>query len=133
MYLGVLFTFLSPHKEVKYTELELCRKAVVAHGYPPSPQSKYVVNFPVFPPECPRRQEDFQNVQQRFFVRAIIFFGLVLVILISSVTNRYRLFSAVTLCDPNPCKNGATCVAAAGRYRCICPQGKSGPDCEESK
>ena len=40
-------------------------------------------------------------------------------------------FAAVTLCDPNPCKNGATCVAAGGGYRCICPPGKAGPDCEE--
>ena len=39
---------------------------------------------------------------------------------------------AVTLCDPSPCKNGATCVVAGGTYRCICPQGKAGPDCEES-
>ena len=40
-------------------------------------------------------------------------------------------FSAVTLCDPNPCKNGATCVTEGGRYRCICPPGRAGPDCEE--
>ncbi|NXN30274.1 FA9 factor, partial [Nycticryphes semicollaris] len=33
-------------------------------------------------------------------------------------------------CDPNPCKNGATCKDAVSSYTCWCPPGYDGRNCE---
>ena len=32
-------------------------------------------------------------------------------------------------CDPNPCKNGATCVDGVANYICICSVGYTGKNC----
>ncbi len=36
-------------------------------------------------------------------------------------------------CDPDPCRNGATCVEFWGNYKCICanPLSQSGYNCEK--
>ena len=42
----------------------------------------------------------------------------------------WLLFSAINKCDPNPCKNGATCQQTAGdNYICICPPSFKGTLC----
>lgn len=33
-------------------------------------------------------------------------------------------------CDPNPCKNGASCIIGDRRFHCACPTGYTGKFCE---
>jgi len=33
-------------------------------------------------------------------------------------------------CDSNPCRNGAQCIDEINRYRCVCPSGFTGINCE---
>lgn len=39
-------------------------------------------------------------------------------------------FSDVLECVSNPCKNGGTCHEHINYYRCECPLGTTGPDCD---
>ncbi|XP_002740242.1 neural-cadherin-like [Saccoglossus kowalevskii] len=36
-----------------------------------------------------------------------------------------------TTCDPNPCRNGGQCIATEYSYRCNCPSGYTGPQCQD--
>ena len=35
-------------------------------------------------------------------------------------------------CKDKPCDNGGTCKDGIGTYKCICPTGFTGADCEKS-
>ena len=36
-------------------------------------------------------------------------------------------------CTSNPCKNGGNCITTGFGYRCECPLGTTGPNCDISK
>ena len=36
-------------------------------------------------------------------------------------------------CKDNPCNNGGTCQDGIASYRCVCPPGFTGHDCEKSR
>ena len=44
-----------------------------------------------------------------------------------------ELFSDIDECKNNPCKNGGKCTNTHGSYRCSCPSGFSGKNCENGK
>ena len=47
-----------------------------------------------------------------------------------SLSNIYfNLIIAPNPCDPNPCQNGASCIANGIFYTCQCPPGTYGSDC----
>ena len=37
---------------------------------------------------------------------------------------RFDIFAGIECPDPNPCKNGSSCVNAFGGYQCHCPIGQ---------
>ena len=45
----------------------------------------------------------------------------------------YSLVVDINECDSTPCQNGATCLNNANMYRCICPNGWFGTNCQEGK
>ena len=45
----------------------------------------------------------------------------------------YFKFSDKNECFSRPCMNGATCIDDESSYKCICPNGFTGEDCERSK
>ncbi|XP_064387793.1 uncharacterized protein LOC135335979 [Halichondria panicea] len=42
----------------------------------------------------------------------------------------YKLIKDTNDCRPNRCQNGGTCIDECTSYRCLCPQGYSGTNCE---
>ncbi|XP_064388206.1 slit homolog 1 protein-like [Halichondria panicea] len=42
----------------------------------------------------------------------------------------YKLIRDINDCIPNCCQNGGTCIDECTSYRCLCPQGYSGTNCE---
>lgn len=39
-------------------------------------------------------------------------------------------FPDLNMCIPNPCKNGGQCLGYAGGYKCLCPAGYKGNNCD---
>ena len=40
------------------------------------------------------------------------------------------LFTEIDLCLSNPCSNSSKCVSIVGGYRCLCPYGYTGRNCD---
>ena len=36
----------------------------------------------------------------------------------------------LNMCIPSPCKNGGQCLGYAGGYKCLCPAGYKGNNCD---
>lgn len=54
-----------------------------------------------------------------------------IVVLIWSVLLKPTVpFSVVSVCNPNPCKNGGTCVSDKKDFECQCPPGYTGNFCQ---
>lgn len=41
--------------------------------------------------------------------------------------------SVEDFCDSHPCKNGGTCSLSKDYYKCDCPTGLKGTNCEQGK
>ncbi|XP_078242774.1 protein eyes shut homolog [Pogona vitticeps] len=48
------------------------------------------------------------------------------------ISNTWRAFceTEINECDPNPCKHGGSCKDSIGHFKCICPVGFEGQQCE---
>ena len=46
------------------------------------------------------------------------------------IWKKYYTYSDTSVCFPEPCKNGATCVDSFDSYICQCVAGYVGDDCE---
>ena len=47
----------------------------------------------------------------------------------------YLFFTGVQVnpCDARPCQNGGRCTSSGNQYRCECPSGFTGRNCEQSE
>lgn len=48
-------------------------------------------------------------------------------------SHTFRCEWDINECDPSPCKNGAKCNNQIAKAECVCPEGFTGPLCEEVK
>ena len=59
--------------------------------------------------------------------------SLINLVLINRALNVYPFktsFPDLNMCIPNPCKNGGQCLGYAGGYKCLCPAGYKGNNCD---
>ena len=60
----------------------------------------------------------------------IALFNLVLSNRALNVYPSKTFFPDLNMCIPNPCKNGGQCLGYAGGYKCLCPAGYKGNNCD---
>ena len=63
-------------------------------------------------------------------VRNKALFNLVLSNRALNVYPSKTFFPDLNMCIPNPCKNGGQCLGYAGGYKCLCPAGYKGNNCD---